>query len=96
MARLIRTESAKADMSAIADYISVDNPLAAERWLDEINQTLALLAEYPHIGEQVDHLAPGIRRFCVGNYLLFYRPLHDGIELRRILHGARRIEDLFR
>ena len=82
-------------MALIADNIAVDSPLAAERWLDEIDQTLAVIAQHPFIGERVDHLAPGIRRHCSGNYLLFYKPIDNGIELRRVLHGARKIEDLF-
>lgn len=94
MARIVRTQSARADIAAIAWHIAQDNPGAAERWLYEIDQTLALIAEYPTIGEKIDQPAPGLRRHCVGNYLLFYRPLDDGIELRRVLHGARRIEDL--
>jgi toxin ParE1/3/4 len=27
----------------------------------------------------------------VGNYLIFYRPISDGIEIVRVLHGARDI-----
>ena len=95
MARIVRTESATADVAAIADRIAVDNPSAAERWLDEIDETLALISQFPLMGERVDHLGRGIRRHCCGNYLLFYRPTDDGIELRRVLHGARRIEELF-
>jgi toxin ParE1/3/4 len=32
-----------------------------------------------------------LRSFPVGEYLIFYRPLSDGIELARIMHGARNI-----
>ena len=28
-------------------------------------------------------------------YLVFYRPLKDGIVVLRVIHGARDIEDLF-
>jgi len=95
MARIVRTESAKRDVAAIAEYIAVDNPSAAERWVDEIDQTLELIGRHPLIGERVDHLVLGVRRFSYGSYLLFYVPIDNGIELRRVLHGARRIEDLF-
>jgi len=27
--------------------------------------------------------------FAVGNYLIFYRPIAEGIEVIRVLHGAR-------
>jgi toxin ParE1/3/4 len=79
---------------AISEHIATDNPSAAHRWLENIDKTLALIANHPLIGERVDHLANGVRRHCVGNYLLFYKPIDDGIELRRVLHGARKIEEL--
>jgi toxin ParE1/3/4 len=82
-------------LSAIADFIAADNPAAAERWLDEVDQTLSVIAKYPYLGEQVDQLAPGVRRHSLGQYLLFYRPIDGGIELRRVLHGARNIETMF-
>ena len=31
------------------------------------------------------------RSFPLGNHLIFYRPIDDGIELVRVLHGARDI-----
>nr|WP_148663558.1 type II toxin-antitoxin system RelE/ParE family toxin [Bosea vaviloviae] len=33
-----------------------------------------------------------IRSFPVGNYVLFYRPLADGIELVRVLSGYQDIQ----
>lgn len=40
-----------------------------------------------------------LRRACVaipcGHYLIFYLPLEDGIEVVRVLHGARDWEPLF-
>jgi toxin ParE1/3/4 len=43
----------------------------------------------------VDDLSPGLRRFAVGNYLLFYRQVGQQLELIRVLHGARAIDRLF-
>jgi toxin ParE1/3/4 len=54
-----------------------------------------LLASNPYLGEAVDDLRPGLRRFSHGNYVIFYEPRETGIGLIRVLHGARRIEDLF-
>lgn len=30
-----------------------------------------------------------------GNYVIFYRPIGDGIEIVRVLHGARDIDAAF-
>ena len=82
-------------MADIAVYIARDNPPAAERWLEGIDRLLRLLAGNPNLGQAVDHLRPGMRRHTYGRYLLFYKPQSDGILLYRVLHGARKIEDLF-
>jgi toxin ParE1/3/4 len=95
MGHVVRTRSASADVVGISWYIAQDNPSAADQWLDDLDETLNLLAEFPEIGERVGHLSAGMRRHCFGKYLLFYVRLEDGIELRRVLHGARHIEDLF-
>lgn len=35
------------------------------------------------------HLAPGLRLFPLGNYLIFYLPEPEGIQVIRVIHGAR-------
>jgi toxin ParE1/3/4 len=32
---------------------------------------------------------PGCRSFSVGNYVVFFRPIKNGIEVARIVHGSR-------
>ena len=54
-----------------------------------------MLAQSPFIGKARDELGPKIRSFPIGNYVLFYQPIEDGIEIIRVLHGARDIEALF-
>jgi len=95
MARVDRFRRAEEDILAIAEYIARDNPSAASRWLDQIEEKLTLLAKQPFMGEAVDHIRPGLRRSSHGRYLLFYEPRENGIGLVRVLDGARRIEDLF-
>ena len=94
MAQIIRTAAAERDIYSIVDFIATDNVSAAVSWIEHLDGILQSLAKSPFIGEQVDHLGFGIRRYCFGTYLLFYKPLDNGVELRRVLHGARRIEDL--
>jgi toxin ParE1/3/4 len=36
-----------------------------------------------------------LRSFPVGSYVIFYRPIEEGIEVIRVLHSARDIEDIF-
>jgi toxin ParE1/3/4 len=95
MARVDRFRQAEQDLLAIAEYIARDNTTAATHWLDQVEEKLLLLANHPLIGEAVDHIRPGLRRFTHGKYLIFYEPRETGIGLVRVLHGARKIEELF-
>jgi toxin ParE1/3/4 len=42
-----------------------------------------------------EELAPGIRSFPFGPYIIFYRVVTGAIEIVRVLHGARDIENIF-
>ena len=54
-----------------------------------------MIAENLLIGRSRDEVRLGLRTFPVGNYLLIYRPVQDGIEIVRVLHGRGDIEQLF-
>ena len=97
MARIDRFRQAEEDLLAIAEYIARNNPAAAARWLNQIEEKFDALAMQPYLGEAVDHIHPGLRRLTHGSYLIFYEPRQTGIVLVRVrvLHGARKIEDLF-
>jgi toxin ParE1/3/4 len=91
-----RSPLAEQDYRAIWRYIAGDNPDAADRLLLRIDSKLDLYALNPTMGRARDILAPGLRSFPVGDYLVFYRTIPDGIELVRVLHGARQLENLFK
>jgi toxin ParE1/3/4 len=90
-----RSPLAEQDYREIWRYIANDNPDAADRLLRKIDSKLHLYAENPRMGTARDALAPGLRSFSVGNYLVFYRIVTGGIELVRVLHGARELKRLF-
>ena len=92
MRRIFRTEQSHLDALEIWEYIAADNLPAADSLIDRFEVHLALLAASPEIGRQREELAHNLRSFPVGNYVIFYRPRSDGIELIRVLHGARDIE----
>jgi toxin ParE1/3/4 len=72
--RIFRTADAVIDLDGIWDYIARDNPAAADRMLDELNETFVLLSRNPEIGESQPLLADGIyRRFTCRNYVIYYR-----------------------
>ena len=95
MAKVLRKPQAEADLIEIWTYIAQDSPTRADKLLDEIDEKSQTLAQSPFIGKVRDELGPKIRSFPIGNYVLFYQPIEDGIEIIRVLHGARDIEALF-
>jgi toxin ParE1/3/4 len=90
MAKAYFTAEADQGFARIAAYIATDNPPAAFRWVDETRNVCELLAAQPGIGQQVQtkRLGP-VRRHAVGNYLIYYRPVTDGVEILHVIHGAR-------
>jgi toxin ParE1/3/4 len=90
------TPQASKDLEQIADYIARDNPRAAARFIENIEQKCQFLADFPGSGTGSDDLAPQLRSFAVGNYVIYYRPVADRIEIIRVLHGARDISKFFR
>lgn len=72
-----------------------DNQGAADRVLDEIEENFLTLAEHPQMGRLLRDIAPELRYFAVGNYLLLYRTIPDGIQIIRVIHGARDLPHLF-
>ena len=94
MTRVVLTDSAKQDLLDVWLYIAADNPDAADRLLDEIDETLRLLAGAPGLGRARDDIAPGLRYFPIGSYLILYEALPDGIMVVRLVHGARHLSRL--
>lgn len=94
MLRIDTTPEAHGDARSIWRYIAQDDVDAATDTLHRIEDRLASLASLPLSAEAVPTLAANVRRSSVGNYVIYYRPIEDGIHVLRILHGARQPEDL--
>ena len=82
-------------MWAIWEHIAGDNPDAATRLILLVREKCELLSEQPGVGRDRSDVLSGLRGFPVGNYVIFYQPVDDGIENVRVLHGARDIPELF-
>ncbi len=94
MARVVRTARAEEDLIEIWIYIAADNPGAADRLLDRIDLTCKRLADMPGLGPARPDIAPGLRYFTVGAYVILYREVPEGVEIVRVSHGARHLPDL--
>jgi toxin ParE1/3/4 len=95
MRRYRLTPEAANDLDEITDYIASDNPTAAARLIDAIQEKCQALAEIPGMGRGREELAPDLRSSVVGKYVIFFRPETDGVEIIRVVHGHRDIPNLF-
>jgi toxin ParE1/3/4 len=94
MGRFYLSSLAEGDMLAVWEYIAQDNIAAADRMIDRFTAAFERIAQSPIAGMQYDHPKGKFRIVPVGIYLIFYRIISDEVDIVRVLHGARRWEDL--
>ena len=94
MAQYRLTAKAEDDLLNIWQYIAEDNPQAATNLLNTLNENFVLLAENKYIGMARPDIMPELRYFPVRSYLILYRHVTGGIEIVRVVHGARNIHAL--
>src|SRR5690348_16936891 len=72
-------------------------PRLGPRFLFSAHQTFTQLASHPKIGRQLRLTSPdlgSVRIFAVSGFpkmLVLYRPVENGVEILRVIHGARNI-----
>ena len=90
------TAPASRDIENILDYIADQSSIEqAEIFLHKINQKFKTLANFPNMGKKRDELLPFLRSFPFEKYLIFYRPIENGIEVLRVVSGYRDLKSLF-
>ena len=89
------TELARSDLDRIWDYLAQNNPAAADRLVDQIVANCFKLASNPSLGRSRSQYVEGLRSHRVRNYLIFYFPITGGVEIARVLHGARDLPRMF-
>jgi len=89
------SDDARSDLDDIWSYIALDNTEAADRFLVAVLSRFPKLAAMPQMGRSREELSANLRSFSVGQYVIFYRPIENGVEITRVLHGARDFPPLF-
>ncbi|WP_337174982.1 type II toxin-antitoxin system RelE/ParE family toxin [Paludisphaera sp.] len=90
--RLLR---ARIDLVQAVAYLAERSESAPLRFLAEAEATFARLARFPGMGARYDSIEleyATIRYMPISKFrswIVFYRPTPDGIEVVRVLHGAR-------
>jgi toxin ParE1/3/4 len=95
MSQLKISDQAKIDLLEIWLYIAENSQKAADRVVNEITNKFDTLVAFPRSGRSREDLGAGLRSTVVGKYVIYYRRLEDGIEIFRVLHGARNVDAIF-
>jgi len=83
------------DLNELCDYIAQNQPQAAHRIFDNIRQRCKLLAQFPNMGKSYNRLSQDLKGALIEDYIIFYYPKQDGIDVVQIVGGCRDLEALF-
>ncbi len=93
------SEQSKQDVREIALYLLKENPPIAFRFLEAIEQTYAMLSEFPDLGHAAFFdFVDGLETLTVKDfkhYQIFYRILAGVIRIDRVADGRRNLPKLF-
>ncbi len=95
MSRLAIRPEAIADLESIEDHIALDDVDQALAFIERLYEAMTLLAGQPLMGRARPELGADIRSLPVGRYVIFYQPIPSGIDVVRVLSGARDIDAVF-
>ncbi len=93
---LVVSELAKQDLDDIWNYYVERNlQETGRKLLQEIGKKFSLFLQYPEIGRQRNDFILYLRSFAVKDYLIFYLPSDETIEIFRVVKASRNISTLF-
>ncbi len=101
MNKVTKRTQAERDIEESFVYIGEENLDAGVRFLVAAEESIDFVAKLPLIGSPREFRSSRLRNIRVWPvkgfeyYLIFYRPTDDGIEVLRVLHGKRDIEEVF-
>lgn len=86
--KIIWSPSAVERAAEIAEYISRDNPIAAEKWVDTVFSKVEQLKSFPESGRIVPEInSKDFRELIYGNYRIIYRVEKTQISILTIRYG---------
>ena len=76
-------------ISEVAEYIAHEDPVAAQRWVEETFSRVGQLERFPDSGRRVPE-APerrDLREIIHGSYRIIYRVSHKRVDILTVRHG---------
>lgn len=95
MPNVLLTPLAEEDLLQIWLYLAIEaDEDAADRFVDQIKEKCSKIPFAPKGYRLRPELQPDIRSFPFRSYVIFYIPIESGIEVIRVIHAARDIEQV--
>lgn len=85
------------DLLSIFDWIANDSPTMAAAFVELLDKRINHLRAHPHIGRKPGHeklQSLGYHVLIIKSYLVFYIVRGRIIEIHRVVHGSRNLEDI--
>ena len=93
MSQVRQSAFARADLIQIWVDIALDNQAAADRVYDRLEARVNILERFPEAGMARPDIAKDAMVLVESPYLILYRLVSEGVQIVRVLHGARDIDD---
>jgi toxin ParE1/3/4 len=98
MAAVTWTPAAEEDLERVFEYIAREKESlrAAATVIREIVAKADHYSANPMVAALRPEFGPAIRSFYVHRYVIIYRPVDQGVEIIRVIHGSRDVFRVFR
>ena len=94
MAQLNWTESALSDLNEIAEYIAIENPVAARKLVQGVFSSVGRLEQYPSSGRVPPELEGSrYREVVFGPCRIFYRHTNDQVQVLYVMRSERQLRN---
>ena len=86
--RLELSPLAETDLEAIGDYIAIDSPGNALRFIQDLRKQCRKITKAPMAYVARPEIGEGLRSCAHGRYVIFFSPDAEIVRVERILHSA--------
>ncbi|MCY7345287.1 MAG: type II toxin-antitoxin system RelE/ParE family toxin [Pyrinomonadaceae bacterium] len=93
--RIEIAERALSDLEEIWVHFPETNEKTADKILRQITEKFPKLLNFPEMGKERNDLLVGLRSFPTGKFIIFYQKTDLGIEIVRVFHSSRDIQQVF-
>jgi len=92
--KVLWTEHVTICLIEIEDYIARDDPVAAQRWVENLIQRTKVLVEQPYMGRKLPEMPQGpLRELIEGNYRIVYRVVGETVEILTVFERHRLLRE---